>query len=174
MIIANFMVEHTDLDEVWMVVSPQNPFKNKASLAKDHERLQMLDLAIGDNLKLKSSNIEFGMPIPSYTIDTLAVVKEKYPNYDFVLLMGGDNLPTLPKWKNYERLITDNKIYVYNRPGYELGPLQDHQQVTIVKDSPLLQISASFIRKSIQEGKSIRYLVPEAVFDYIDGSSIYK
>ncbi len=168
------MVEHTDLDEVWMVVSPQNPFKKKESLAKDHERLQMIDLAIGENLKLKSSNIEFGMPVPSYTIDTLTVLKEKHPNYHFVLLMGGDNLPTLPKWKNYERLVSDNKIYVYNRPGYDLGPIQHHENITIVEDSPLLQISASFIRRCIKENKSIRYLVTETVFQYIDGSSLYK
>ena len=174
MIIANYMVEHTDLDQVWMVVSPQNPLKKKASLARDRDRLHMVRLAIGDNHNLKASDVEFNMPIPSYTIDTLAVLKEKYSSYSFVLLMGGDSLPTLPKWKNYEKLIQENEIYVFKRPGYDLGPLADHENVKILKDSPVLQISASFVRKCIKEGKSIKYLVPDVVFDYIDGSSMYK
>lgn len=173
MIIANHMVEHTDLDEVWMVVSPQNPFKEKASLASDRSRLYMINLAIDDNPKLKASDVEFSMPIPSYTIDTLAVLKEKY-NHSFVLLIGGDNLSTLPKWKNYDKLIKENEIYVFSRPGYELGPLVDHPQVTILEGTPTLQISASFIRKCIKAGKSIQYLVPDQVYHHIDGSSLYK
>jgi nicotinate-nucleotide adenylyltransferase len=168
------MVEQTDLNQVWMIVSPQNPLKRKASLARDRDRLHMVRLAIGDNHNLKASDVEFNMPIPSYTIDTLAVLKEKYSDYQFVLLMGGDSLATLPKWKNFEKLIEENDVYVFNRPGYDLGPLVSHSNVTILKDSPVLQISASFIRKCIKEGKSIKYLVPDAVFDYIDGSSMYK
>jgi nicotinate-nucleotide adenylyltransferase len=168
------MVEQTDLNQVWMIVSPQNPLKRKASLARDRDRLHMVRLAIGDNHNLKASDVEFNMPIPSYTIDTLAVLKEKYSDYQFVLLMGGDSLATLPKWKNFEKLIEENEVYVFNRPGYDLGPLVSHSNVTILKDSPVLQISASFIRKCIKEGKSIKYLVPDAVFDYIDGSSMYK
>jgi len=168
------MVEQTDLNQVWMIVSPQNPLKRKASLARDRDRLHMVRLAIGDNHNLKASDVEFNMPIPSYTIDTLAVLKEKYSDYQFVLLMGGDSLATLPKWKNFEKLIEENEVYVFNRPGYDLGPLVSHSNVTILKYSPVLQISASFIRKCIKEGKSIKYLVPDAVFDYIDGSSMYK
>jgi nicotinate-nucleotide adenylyltransferase len=174
MIIANYMVEHTDLDQVWMIVSPQNPLKKKSSLANDRERLHMVRLAIGDNPNLKGSDIEFDMPIPSYTIDTLAHLKEQYSYHTFVLLMGGDNLPTLPKWKNYEKLIAENEIYVFNRPGYDLGPLANHDHVSILEDSPVLDISASFIRKCRKEKKSIRYLVPEPIFHYIDGSSLYQ
>ena len=174
MIIANYMVEHTDLQQVWMVVSPHNPLKKKSSLANDRERLHMVRLAIGDNSNLMGSDVEFDMPRPSFTIDTLAHLKEQFSNHTFVLLMGGDSLPTLPKWKNYEKLIADNEIYVFNRPGYELGPLATHENVTILEDSPVLEISASFIRKCRKADKSIRYLVPDPIFDYIDGSSLYK
>ena len=167
------MVEHTDLDEVWMVVSPQNPFKSKDSLAPDRERHHMLTLAIGDNYKLRASDIEFGMPRPSYTIDTLAVLKEKYPHFDFTLLMGGDNLATLHKWKNHDVILKYYRIFVYSRPNYDLGPLQDHENVTII-EAPMLDISASFIRQTIQDHKSIQYLVPDAVYAYIAGSSLYK
>ena len=174
MIIANHMVQYASLDEVWMIVSPQNPFKTKASLANDRERLHMINLAIGDNVSLKGSDIEFNLPIPSYTIDTLTVLREKYPHHDFSLIMGGDNVPTLPKWKNYEKLLEENNILVFARPGYDLGPLAEHDHIHIVEGTPLLDISASFIRQSIREGKSVQYLVPDAVFEYIDGSSLYR
>lgn len=173
MIIANYMINHTDLDELWMVVSPQNPFKSKKSLAKDSDRIHLVDLAIGDHLKIRSSNIEFNLPQPSYTVDTLAFIKEKHPNKKFVLIMGGDNLLSLPKWKNYEHILEHHQIYVYKRPEYELGELQNHESVKIF-EAPLMHISASYIRKEIKEGKSIRYLVPDAVFDYLEKSTLYK
>jgi len=173
MIIANFMVEHSDLDEIWMVVSPHNPFKEKKSLAKDHDRLHLVNLAIGDNTKIKASDIEFGLQKPSYTIDTLTYLKEKYPHHTFSLIMGGDNLGTFHKWKNYQAILDSHKIYVYNRPGYELGNLAQHEKVTIL-EAPLLTISASYIRKQIKEGKSIQYLVPEAVWQYVNESTIYR
>ena len=173
MIIANFLANNTDLDKVWMVVSPQNPFKEKKSLAKDSDRLHLVNLAIGDNLKLKASNIEFDLPQPSYTVDTLAFLKEKHPNNKFVLIMGGDNLKSLHKWKNYEHILEHHEIYVYKRPNYELGDLQDHQSVKVL-DAPLMQISASYIRKQIKEKKSVRYLVPDAVFDYLEKTTLYK
>lgn len=166
------MVQHSDLDEVWMVVSPHNPLKNKSSLAKDRDRLHLVQLAIGDNLKIKASDLEFSLPKPSYTIDTLTYAKEKYPDKEFVLLMGGDNLGSLHRWKNYELLLKNYKICVYRRPSYELGDLQDHENVTIV-DAPLLEISASFIRRLLKEGKSIQYLVPEAVNAYLEEHNIY-
>jgi len=173
MIIANFMVEHSDLKEMWMVVTPHNPHKEKKSLAKDRDRLYLVDLAIGDNVNIKASDIEFGLEKPSYTVDTLAFLKEKYPHHTFSLIMGGDNLGTFHKWKNYKTILANHDIYVYQRPGYDLGELQNHEKVTIL-EAPLLTISASYIRKQIKDGKSIQYLVPDKVWDYIDGSSMYK
>lgn len=174
MIIANHFVQYTDLDEVWMVVSPQNPLKNKASLAKDSDRLHLVQLAIGDNTKIKASNVEFSLPIPSYTIDTLTYLREKYPTKKFSLIMGGDNLATIEKWKNFELLIDNFDIYVYQRPGFENGPYANHANVHILSDVPMMEISATFIRQSISLGKSIQYLVPDEVFKYIDHSSMYS
>jgi len=173
LIIANHMANETDLDQVWMVVSPQNPFKDKKSLAKDRDRYNLVHLAIGDNPKLSVSDIEFSMPKPSYTIDTLTYLKEKYPNKIFYLIMGGDNVPTLPKWKNSEFLIENYKIYVYKRPGYDLGPLASHPNITSV-EAPLLDISSTHIRQLIKERKSIQYLVPDAARMEIERSSIYS
>ena len=129
MIIANFMAQHTDLDQVWMVVSPHNPLKKQSSLAKDYDRLHLVNVAIGENPLLQSSNIEFSLPKPSYTIDTLTYLTEKFPEREFVLIMGGDNLNTLHKWKNYELLIKNHEIYVYQRPDYDLGDLKDHSNI---------------------------------------------
>ena len=173
MIIANYMVTQTDLDNVWLVVSPQNPLKPKNTLARDFDRLHLVRLAIGDNPKLKASNIEFDLPKPSYTIDTLIHLKEKYPQNEFVLIMGGDNLKSLHKWKNYEILLRDYQIYIYKRPSYELGDLATHQNIHLF-EAPLMQISASYIRKCLKNGKSVQYLVPEAVFEYLETSNIYK
>lgn len=173
MIIANYIVTNTKLDQVWMVVSPHNPHKQKKSLAKDHDRLHLVRLAIGDNLKIKGSDIEFDLPQPSYTIDTLTYISEAHPNKQFSLIMGGDNLATLHKWKNYESIINNYKIMVYKRPSYRLGKLKDHENVTIC-DAPLLQISASYIRKCVKEKKSIQYLVPDAVYKYLEETPIYK
>jgi len=173
MIIANFMAQHSDLDQVWMVVSPQNPFKSQKSLAKDYDRLHLLELAIGDNTLIKSSNIEFSLPKPSYTIDTLTYLKEKYPTREFVLIMGGDNLAHFHKWKNYEVILEHHEIYVYKRPSYDLGDLQDHKQVSIF-EAPLMAISSSYIRKEIAAGRSVEYLVPHPVKEHIDASGLYK
>lgn len=173
MIIANYMATQTDLDKVWLVVSPQNPLKPKKSLARDYDRLHLVRLAIDDNTNLKASNIEFDLPKPSFTIDTLIHLKEQYPDYEFVLIMGGDNLRTLHKWKNYEILLRDYQIYIYKRPSYELGELAAHQNIHLF-DAPMMHISASYIRKCIKSGHSVRYLVPEAVFEYLESSNIYK
>lgn len=172
-IIANYMASQTDLSQVWFVVSPQNPFKEKKSLAKDQDRLHLVQLAIEDNYNLKASNVEFNMPQPSYTIDTLVYLQEKYPEHEFVLIMGGDNLGTFHKWKNYEIILRDYSIYVYFRPGYELGELKDHPKVHLF-DAPEMKISASYIRKCIQNGHSIRYLVSEPVFEYLESSHLYR
>ena len=173
MIIANFMATQTDLDQVWLVVSPQNPLKKKSTLARDHDRLHLVRLAIDDNSALQASNIEFDLPKPSYTIDTLTYLKEKHPEKQFVLIMGGDNLGSLHKWKNYELLLEDYQIYVYQRPSYELGQFADHPSVQLF-EAPLMKISSSYIRQCIKDKKSIQYLVPEAVFEYINSSSLYK
>ncbi|MEN0045572.1 MAG: nicotinate (nicotinamide) nucleotide adenylyltransferase [Bacteroidota bacterium] len=172
LIIANFMATQSDLKEVWLVVSPQNPLKMKSTLANDYDRLNLVRLAIGDNPKLRASDIEFSLPKPSYTIDTLTHLRDKYPSKKFVLIMGGDNLATLHKWKNYELLLQDHEIYVYQRPSYDLGELAAHSSVKIF-DAPLMQISASYIRKCLKTGKSVEYLVSEAVFEELERSGLY-
>lgn len=173
MIIANFLAENSDLDQVWLVVSPHNPLKKKSSLAKDHDRLHLVNLAIGDNLKLRSSDIEFNLPQPSYTVDTLAYLKEKYPNKTFALIMGGDSLGSFHKWKNYEVILAHHDIYVYQRPNYDLGEFRDNKRVHIL-EAPFLDISASYIRKCIKKKKSVQYMVPDAVFEYLERTPIYK
>ncbi|MEK7253664.1 MAG: nicotinate (nicotinamide) nucleotide adenylyltransferase [Bacteroidota bacterium] len=173
MIIANFMATQTDLDQVWLVVSPQNPLKPKEGMLRDYDRLHLVQLAIGDNGRLRASNVEFSLPKPSYTIDTLVYLGEKHPDKKFVLIMGGDNLATLRKWKNYELILRDYEIYLYKRPKYELGELANHPNVRHF-DAPLLDISATYIRQCRQAGKSVQYLVPDAVFEYLEGSSLYK
>lgn len=171
--IANYMATQTDLKQIWMVVSPQNPLKSKASLANDYDRLHLVQIAIEDNPNLKVSDIEFKLPKPSYTIDTLVFLQEKYPEKEFVLIMGGDNLGSLHKWKNYEILLRDYQIYVYQRPAYDLGELQHHANVRIF-DAPQMNISASYLRKCIQNKHSIQYLVSENVYHYLEGSSMYR
>ncbi len=173
LIIANFMATQTTLDKVWLVVSPQNPHKKKSSLARDYDRLHLVRLAIEDNPHLKASNIEFDLPKPSYTIDTLTYLKEKHPEHEFVLIMGGDNLATFHKWKNYEIILKNHEIYVYKRPSYELGDLETHSSVHLF-EAPLMQISASYIRKCLKEGWSIEYLVTKPVFEYIMSSHLYR
>ncbi|MEL6390387.1 MAG: nicotinate (nicotinamide) nucleotide adenylyltransferase [Bacteroidota bacterium] len=173
MIIANHMVERTDLDELWMVVSPQNPFKKKDSLAPDHDRLHLITLVTEGHDRIRPSDIEFGLPRPSYTVDTLAYLKDKYPKRTFALIMGGDNLASFHKWKNHERIIADHQIYVYQRPGHEEHLFMDHPHVRI-EQAPLMHISASYIRSSIRQGYSIQYLVPDPVFEYLRDSHLYQ
>ncbi len=172
LIVANYMATNTDLDTVWLVVSPQNPFKASNTLAHEFDRFQMVSLAIGDNPKLGVSNIEFSMPKPSYTIDTLTYLQEKYPSYNFVLIMGEDNLPLFPKWKNADRILEYHKVYVYPRSGSDTTELPEMPQLTFVK-APVLDISATFIRKCIKEEKSIKYLVPDPVAEYIQANKLY-
>lgn len=173
MVIANFMATQTGLDQVWLVVSPQNPLKSQRNLAKDYDRLHLVQLAIGDNPRLRACNVEFGMPKPSYTIDTLTYLKEKHPGGEFVLIMGGDNLATLHKWKNHELILRDYEIYLYRRPKHAAGELEHHPHVHSF-DVPLLYISATYIRRCLREGKSVQYLVPDAVFQYLDEGTMYK
>lgn len=173
MIIASHMVEQTDLKEVWIVVSPQNPFKAKSSLAPDYDRLHLVRKAIGDNVKIRASNIEFDLPQPSYTIDTLTYLKEKYPQHEFALIMGGDNLASFHKWKNYEQILANHDIFVYQRPNHEDHQFKGHPRIHIA-EAPMLNISASYIRAAIRDGHSVQYLVPDTVYQELQISHLYR
>jgi nicotinate-nucleotide adenylyltransferase len=173
LIIADYIAQYTDLSEVWLVVSPHNPLKQKNSLAKDHDRLHLAQLATENNPRLKVSSIEFTLPKPSYTIDTLVYLNEKYPDKTFILIMGSDNIQSINKWKNYEKLIAEYDIMVYNRNGFDDINPEYLTRVTFV-DAPLLNLSSTMIRERIAEGKSIQYLVPDVVFHYLDNSNLYK
>lgn len=173
MAIANYMVEFTDLSQLWFVVSPQNPFKKKTQLLADHHRLELVNQAIGDSNLFRVSNVEFNMPRPSYTIDTLTYLKEKYADHEFVLIMGSDNLPSIHKWKNYELLLKNHQVYVYPRPGVDAGDFLHLGDITIV-DAPLMEISSSFIRKSISQKKDISYFLPVNVSEYVKEMHFYE
>jgi len=172
MIIANYMLNHTDLENVWLVISPHNPLKKKKTLARDYDRLYLVNLAIGDELRLKASDIEFGLQQPSYTIDTMTYLDEKYPDREFTLIMGGDNLASLHKWKNYEMLLEKYRIYIYRRPTCVMPELQNHPNV-VITEAPLLEISSSYIRELLREKKSVKYLVPDKVHEYLNDYPIY-
>lgn len=179
LVIANYMANYTDLNKVWLVVTPHNPLKQKETLLKDHHRLKLAQLATEDNLKLKVSDIEFKLTQPSFTINTLLHLKEKYPAKEFVLIMGEDNLKTLHKWKNYEEIVNQFSIYVYPRiqsaiSEKEILENKKYPKVKIFPDVPMMNISSTFIRKAIKEKKDITYLVPEKVRNYIIEMNFYR
>jgi len=171
-VIASYLVDFTDLDKVMFVVSPKNPLKQKISLLDQYHRLQIIRAEIEDNSKLEVSDIEFSMPKPSYTIDTLVRLKEKYPENNYSIIMGSDNLQSFHKWKNYEQILEDYSVYVYPRPGYEISG--SHKNIHIIEGVPQMEISSSFIRKSIKEGKDISYLMPEKAWIYMDEMNFYR
>src|SRR5450759_1621204 len=178
MAIAGYMTEFAGLDQVWFVVSPHNPLKNKETLLANHHRLYMTELAIGDNDKLKASDIEFRLPVPSYTIDTLTYLKEKYPKNVFCLVMGEDNLFTLHKWKNAAELVKMYPIYVYPRLKSENPSSLILEQILLTADvhnvnAPLMEISGTFIRNGIKNGKDMSYFLPPAVWKYIREMHFY-
>ncbi|MBL4594086.1 MAG: nicotinate-nucleotide adenylyltransferase [Flavobacteriales bacterium] len=185
LIIANHMVDYTKLDQVWLVVSPQNPLKSKASLLADYHRLALVRIAIENNSNLKASNIEFDLPKPSYTVDTLTYIQEKHPEHSFSLIMGEDNLRTFHKWKNYEEILKNHSIYVYPRALTEQeraeqsptdnteNPFINHTKITMC-DAPVMKVSASFIRKAIKEKKDVQYLLSEPVFRYVKEMHFYE
>ncbi len=175
LIIANHMVEFSDLDEVWFVVTPQSPHKKKQSLLDNHHRYELVYIAVEDYPKLRPSDIEFKLSQPNYTVHTLAHIAEKYPNKEFCLIMGEDNLKTFHKWKNYETIIEHHDIYVYPRigGGKVKNQFRDHPKVHRV-DAPVIQISATHIRDSIREGKSVRSLMPKEVWKYVDEMNFYR
>ncbi|MDC0338120.1 nicotinate (nicotinamide) nucleotide adenylyltransferase [Flavobacteriales bacterium] len=186
LVIANHLANYTELDEVWLVVSPQNPLKKKDSLLQDYHRLALVRVAIEDNPKLKASDIEFSLPKPSYTSNTLAHINEKYPDYSFALIMGEDNLRTFHKWKNYADILKNNQIYVYPRVLTEQekevneinvevnNELRNHQNVIMCDDVPVMKISASFIRGAIKEKKDVSYLLTQSVFKYLTEMHFYE
>ncbi len=183
LIIANHMAERDDMDQVWLVVTPQNPLKSNNNLLADYHRLALVKIAIDDNFKLRASDIEFNLPKPSYTVDTLAHLREQYPEHQFALIMGEDNLRTFHKWKNYEVILERHQIYVYPRPitlaelnnhvAPTLSEIHNHKNV-IITDSPMMQISSTIIRNNIQKGQSIQYLVTDPVRQYIDEMNFYR
>ncbi len=181
LIIANHMADYTNLDQVWLVVTPQNPLKNKSSLLADYHRLATVRIAVEDNNKLKASNIEFDLPKPSYTVTTLAYISEKYPEHNFSLIMGEDNLRTFHKWKNYEQIIENHTIYIYPRVLTEQekkeqsskNSLYHHPNVTIC-DAPIMTVSSSFIREAIKNKKDVQYLLSEPVYRYVTEMHFYE
>ncbi|MGI4805539.1 MAG: nicotinate (nicotinamide) nucleotide adenylyltransferase [Janthinobacterium lividum] len=173
LIIASYMAHHTELDKIWLVVSPHNPLKKAADLINTYDRLEMAKLATETSDKIEVSDIELKLPRPSYTIDTLTHLHEKFPQHQFVLIMGSDNLKSLHKWKNYEILLRDYQIYVYPRPGFENTEFSQHPSITIT-DTPLIEISSTFIRKSIAQNKNVQFFLPDNVLEFIDSKSLYR
>lgn len=172
LIIAQAVLDFAEMQQVWFVVSPQNPLKKNKSLAHEFDRYDMVRLATEGNGNFRVSDIEFKMPKPSYTIDTLAYLQEKFPQHTFRLIIGGDNLEIFPRWKNSKKIVGDFGLIVYPRPGSNNSDKIDHPKITYI-EAPLLDISATYIRKCIKEYKSIRYLVPEAVAEYIHRKKLF-
>lgn len=171
MIIANMAYQHADLDEVWFIVSPQNPFKKNKNLLHEHDRYALVQAAISDDYQFRVSDVEFHMSRPSYTIDTLVVLSEKY-QHDFRLIIGGDNLGSFTKWKNHQVILDDYGLIVYPRPNAKKSELESHPNVHLI-ESPMLDISATLIRNLIKSGKSIKYLVPPGVEERIKGGRFF-
>ena len=172
LIIANHILNETGIEKIWFVVSPQNPFKTESNLLNEYHRLHLVRLATEDDNRIKASDIEFGLPKPSYTSTTLAYLAEKYPEHKFCIIMGSDSFQNLHKWKNYEVIVKNYPIYVYLRPGFEV---ENNIAASLhILDAPLLQLSSTFIRKYIKEGKSVRYMVPDKVQEEIEKGGYYK
>lgn len=172
LIIASHIISNTELEELWFVVSPQNPFKNNNTLLNEHHRLNLVRTAIEGEKKLRASSVEFKLPKPSYTIDTLTYLAEKYPEHIFSIIMGSDSFQNLEKWKNYELLLDKYEILIYKRPGFKV---EEKLKGNIkVMDAPFLEISSTRIRELIRHNKSIRYLVTDAVKEVIENNSYYK
>ena len=172
LIIANHVLNETDIDRIWFVVSPQNPFKESKTLLNEFDRLHLVRLATQDDNRIKTSDIEFNLPKPSYTSNTLVFLSEKYSEHQFSIIMGSDSYQNLDKWKNYEAIVVNYSIYVYNREGYEIKNV--FTKAPFILNAPKIEISASQIRQHIKSGKSIRYLVPEIVREEIETRKFYK
>ena len=174
LIIGEYFSNYTDLNEVWYIVSPHNPHKNKKDLLNQYLRFDLVQKSIGDNNKLRASNIEFNLPQPSYTVNTLAYLEEKYPDYSFSLIMGEDNLKSLHKWKNFETIINEYNILIYPRAGFKYeGDLLVHSNI-IMHKAPIIELSSTFIRASLADKKSIRYMVPENIHEVLLNEGFYQ
>ncbi|WP_394760252.1 nicotinate (nicotinamide) nucleotide adenylyltransferase [Flavobacterium sp.] len=175
LIIANHMVEYSDLDQIWMVVTPHNPLKKKDTLLDDYQRLYLVNLATEEYPKIKPSDVEFKLPQPNYTVNTLAYLQDKFRQHDFSLIMGEDNLKSLHKWKNYEVILQNHDIYIYPRvsPEIENLELKNHSKIHII-DAPIVEISSTFIRENIKSKKNIQPLLPCKVWEYIDHNNFYR
>lgn len=171
--IANYMLEYSDMDQIWFVVSPQNPLKKKGSLLADYHRLEMVNRAVVKEPRFKASNIEFALPKPSYTIDTLTYIREKHPNHQFALIIGSDNLKSFPKWKNFQLLLNNYELYVYPRPGFSEQDITLKGNIHLIQ-APLMEVSSSFIRKAIQEKKEIPFFMASEVYNYIKEMHFYE
>lgn len=172
LIIANHILNETSIQKIWFVVSPQNPFKSSESLLNEYDRLHLVRKAIEDDFRFRATDIEFYLPKPSYTVHTLAYLKETQPSYEFSIIIGSDSLKNIKKWKNADMIIDNYPIVVYRRPGFEVEN-KFHAKLQILQ-APLLEISATHIRELIRQGKSIRYLVPSSVEEEINSSRLYK
>jgi nicotinate-nucleotide adenylyltransferase len=166
LIIANYFAEFTPLKEIWFVISPHNPLKEKSSLLADHHRLALVNVAVENDPRFKACDIEFKLPQPSFTIHTLTHLKEKYPKKNFAVIMGADNLQSIDKWRNYDQIIENYQLFVYPRPDCDGGKFKNHKNVNWV-NAPLMEISSSFIRNAIKEKKDIQYFLPPKVYTYI-------
>jgi len=172
--IANYIVEYTGINQLWFVVSPQNPHKQKENLLADYHRLELVTRAIDNDDRFRASNIEFNLPKPSYTIDTLAYLHERHPDYSFVILMGSDNLENFHKWKNFEMILENYGVIIYPRPGFDQSEIHTHKNITVVENAPLMEISSSFIRDAIKAGKDIRHFMPQKAWEYLDEMNFYR
>ncbi len=173
LMLANYIVEYTDLDSIWFVVSPQNPFKDKESLLQDRHRYDMLEMAVKNDSRFEVCDIEFNMPKPSYTIDTLNRLAELYPETEFHLICGMDNLVDFKKWKNAQEILDNYHLLVYPRKGYDGGELVNHKSVRII-NAPEIEISSTFIRNAVAESKDVRYFMPEKSYNYMIDNNFYK
>lgn len=174
LIIATHVSNYTDLREIWLVISPQNPLKKSNSLLNENHRKSLVDIAIEGESNLKSSSIEFKLPKPSYTVDTLLYLNEKYPTHEFSVIIGSDSFLNLKKWKNYEIILNNYNVYVYIRPGFPINKEMVNSRITILEDTPLLDISSTVIRRMIKEKKSISYLLPKVVKEEIINQNYYN
>lgn len=172
LIIANHVLNSTNLKKVWFIVSPQNPLKKSSQLLNEFHRLHLVRLAVEENIAFAASDVEFKLPKPSYTIDTLVYLQEKYPAYEFSIIMGSDSYTNISKWKNFEKLLSDYEIIVYARSGFKVE--QAHPKTTVLLNTPLLEISSTYIRSLVKDRKSIRYLVPDKVVEEISAAGYYK
>jgi len=173
LLVADYMVEFTNLEKIWFVISPQNPFKNINILLDNNSRLELLNIAIEDNPNFKTCDIEFNLTRPSYTINTLDILTEKYPEHEFSIIMGGDCFAELNKWKDYQKILDNYDIYVYPR-GKKINYLFPFERVTFVNDAPLFELSSSFIRQSIKDNKNLRYFLTDKVYNRIKEMKYYE